>query len=253
MQTGVRVPQWSKCQEGRKHCWSSEERDLRESSRGEAGTGSVRVGGSLEAGVGARARCQSHSLSKGRSVQGPAEFMELGDPEGGQGASCCERSHPPWSNSLPHVTSLPKSWEVIRLFRENKLPRAELVPIHPCGLRAQPRECQWTLADRWKEGLFIVFIKPRTSRCWVGLVGEDRALIVLWASLWAPPPDAHMASGGWLPSNTSSQHIPRTQYYKSEQMQLFLLLQMTRFHPLPAGVGGGAVESDSPLKRQQLL
>ena len=32
--------------------------------------------------------------------------------------------------------------------------------------------------------LFVVFIKPR---CWVWLVGEDRALVVLWASLRDQP------------------------------------------------------------------
>lgn len=37
-----------------------------------------------------------------------------------------------------------------------------------------------------------------------GAGGEDRALIVLWASLRDQPPDAHLATDGWLPPNTSA-------------------------------------------------
>ena len=82
-----------------------------------------------------------------------------------------------------------------------------------------------------------MFIKPR---CWVGLLGEDRALIVLWASLRDRP---HGCPHGdvWLASTQLllSQLNPRTQCYKSEQMQC-LLLQMTYFQsPASRDLDGG--------------
>lgn len=59
----------------------------------------------------------------------------------------------------------------------------------------------------------------------------------------------------WLPPNTSSPHthISRTHDYKSEQMQLFFSFFTNDTFPSPASRGGGLVESDSPLKRQQLV
>ena len=84
--------------------------------------------------------------------------------------------------------------------------------------------------------LFVVFIKPR---CWVGLVGEDRALLVLWASLRDQP---HGCPHGdiWLASTQHllSQLIPRTQCYKSEQMQCLLSFTKDIF-PIPCQQGPG--------------
>lgn len=69
--------------------------------------------------------------------------------------------------------------------------------------------------------------------------------------------DAHMATYGLTSTQRLfSQLIPRTQCYKSEQMQCLPSLKMTYFQsPASRDLDGGVgvVLSDSPLKRQQLL
>lgn len=73
----------------------------------------------------------------------------------------------------------------------------------------------------------------------MGLVGEDGALTVLWASLWDQPTEPQWATYAWLlPQHLLPQGIPRTQHYKSEQMQCFPSFTNDTF-PAPAGRGGG--------------
>lgn len=72
----------------------------------------------------------------------------------------------------------------------------------------------------------------------MGLVGEDRALIVLWAPLWDQPPEAQWATYSWLPPNTSSlKASPGHSITKVNKCNAFLLFTNDTF-PSPAGRGG---------------
>ena len=94
MQTGVRIPQQSDAKKEHSTVgaqWREVDGDLRESFQGgEVGTGSVRLGRSREAGMGARSRSQSNSLSKGRGTQGLTSSWSWGVRERGnkEGRQC---------------------------------------------------------------------------------------------------------------------------------------------------------------------
>lgn len=204
------------------------------------------VGRSFEAGMGAGARSQRDSPSQGRGIGGPAKCVELGGREQGDrevgSAGCSDRCSPPHRTSSLTAPHPPRPGSFLGLAEK-------LVLIHPCGPRAPSRECGWMLVKGQQEGLLIVFMQPR-ARCWVGPVREDRALIVLWVSMWDQPPDDPTATRGWLPANaTPIPNTPRTQDHKREQTQCFSSFTNDTF-PFPASRGldgGGVAESDSPL------
>lgn len=158
--------------------------------------------------------------------------------EGGWGASCFERCNPPPKNSPVHVTSLPRPERLLGFSGRTHCPRQGwsgfiLVTPGPCPGNISGH---WP-SDRKRDSLCLLNQGP--ARYWVGSWWTELSLScghlcgTSFLMLTSP-------LDSWLPPNTSSPtHISRTHYYKSEQMQLFfLLLQMTLFHPLPAGVGG---------------